>query len=202
MKQNKKEEFCISAPEEVKFWSLKNKWKDSIFKEKRLNIDSVRIKSARSTGSQNVQRYTSKRPLILGCGIEIFSGQYGTTPQNLAGSFAFRIDSVIETNSAIAELSKITGLETWQVVKLEISNNDKGATLYYEMHNPDGTGADLYLARVNFGDIIKNWNEISMFEQQALCNNFYPGIAACTFEMKPVRACKVKLRKELENITE
>lgn len=196
-----KEIQCIMLPEELHAWTLKSPWKKESFASHKVQLVAIEVKASKSTGESSKHEISKKTPLILKSGVEIFNGLVGTTTQNRTARFYFRVDNINEFNTAMKELSLQYDFSVWDVTKAEIYNPNLAATLYYEMHNPNGVGARLYLKSAKTPEYDKPYEAIDIFEQQRISNNFYDIFASCKIgqETKEVKTCALMHRNSLKN---
>ena len=171
--------YAIEAPEELRCWIQEHRWKADIFRDNGLSLAGIKVESSDQTGKLSVDRYTPKNPMRLKCGAEIYKGQFGTTTTKKMIA-KFRTDGVIEMNEVMNELCDFTGLTSWDIKQLEVYNSDKGATIEFEVHDPDSNGKLLYVYAVHRNGSRRFYHEVLISEQQELLNSFQNRFAHCT----------------------
>jgi hypothetical protein len=187
--------FCVLFPEQYHQWTYKKPWDKKPFTDAKVIPVSVQVKSSKPVSASQFNEINKKKPMTLDCGIEIQKGRYGLTSQSDIAKFNFRIDSVQELNTVMSELSKKYEFAIWEISKIEIYNNEVGATIEFNRHNPDGLGTGLYLFRVKTSEYDKTYQNIDIFEQERLCKGFYDYFAACTMVTRQVPGCALKHKK-------
>lgn len=192
--------YAIEAPEQLHFWVTP--WDKKLFSDNKLAIAGVKMEASAKAGGSNVIRYSNKKPLRLKCGVEITSGQFGTTTTT-KGIFKYRTDGIIELNEAMKELTVMSGLKTWTVKQLEVYNPKEGATMNFEIYDPDANGGSLYLYRVHRNGRSRLYHEILVSEQNELLKNFKNNIAHCTavkIEARIAHACAIKRKLKKDQV--
>lgn len=178
--KNKKEGdewYTLLAPEEARFWKLKKPWPESYFRN--LGVSPVCL-SVRSHVPEitDKKKYSSKEPLVLPCGVE-FVGEE-TTKQSKKIHGKLRVDSGVELNIALTELSNATGYTQWEVYDIHIYNATEGVESQFKMHNPDGHGAQFVLFRTWKDKITKLYPEILLETQRRYVGGFQSHVSHCT----------------------
>lgn len=200
--EKKKEWHCVMFPEQFHAWSVKKNWDNKPFTDAKISLTAVEVKSSKTTSKAHSDVFDRKTPLILDSGLEILDGRSGLTPQNRTARFYLRVDGITEFNHAMKELSKKFDFQIWEVSKVEIYNSLAGATLFFEVHSPNGVETRLYFRGAKTPDYEKSYESISIYDQQRLCNNFYEYFASCHLEPETVmkKACALEKRKHLKKI--
>lgn len=193
--ESKNEFHCIMFPEQYHAWSVVKPWDAAPLRKHKIKIVSVEVKASRPTGESEVSEIDKNRPLRLKCGLEILNGRVALTPQSQTARLVLRVDDVNEFNEAMNELSLKYVHQNWEVSKLEVYNQDAGASLYFHVHSPNGLETRLFLWRVETSDYSKSYELINIFEQQRLCNNFYEYFAQCSISERVVKAHSCALEK-------
>ena len=191
----------ILAPEQYKFWTFKNKWCPKVFNKFGINIAAIRIAACESEKPASI-RFRRKEPLYLECGVNIHKGYVTTSAKREAG-FTIRVDSIIELNTVLSELSEKYGLKQWEIRLIEIYNPDEAAYIEFTIHNPDGNGPNLSLYRVRQGKNEIMYPELSYFEQQKYCKKFQYSFAHCVADKQIImtHACGLKKQKKANVVT-
>lgn len=170
--------YSYIAPEEYHVWQAP--WSSSNWRKYDVQILSVGIEASETIpGTQNETVYSNKYRLYLEkTGIEITKGRKGSK-QKRYGSFKFRVDSVIELNEAIEEISKLTEIDFWQLKSLEISNQKSGGVCEFRLHNPDGNGTSFYFWKLTTGKTSTLYPDVDMTTQAHYLGDFKQHFAAC-----------------------
>ena len=190
----------ILAPEEFKWWTMENKWKTDCFKKFNVSIAGVHI-SAFEPGKSNTVSFKQKEPLFLKCGIDIRKGRVTTTNRK-AATFRFRVDSIIELNSALTELSQMYEFDSWEMKQIELYNPQESCYIFFTIHNPDGNGPNLSLWSVKSGRSETLYPDISYIEQKRVCGGFEYNFAHCIASKEEVlvHGCAIEKKQKASNI--
>ena len=191
---SKGEFFCVKFPEQYQMWVYKSPWDRKPFDDHKLTISAVSVKSSKPEGESSFIYYGKKNPWVIK-GVDV-SGKSGMTTQNRTAIFGFRVDSIKEFNDVMSELSQVCKFEIWDVASIEVYNNNLGASLEFIKHNPNGLGVNLYLYRAKTSEFEKSYQNINLFDQERLFNNFHDNFAACTMVSRLVPGCALQARKE------
>jgi hypothetical protein len=169
--------YCLAAPEETRMWLKKNPWDRETFSKHGITPVSLKIESGEVSAVQ-IDKFSYKNPLILKSGLDITKGQIKTR-QYKSAQFEIRVDSCIEFNEIMKELSQKTGLETWEVKKIVIYNKDVGVSTEFKLHNPNGTGTGLYTHRFEKEKTSRLYPEVMISDQMLYVKTFYDTMAHC-----------------------
>jgi hypothetical protein len=191
--------YCYEAPEEFHIWTLAHPWPADSFREYGVALLAITVRSATLTGEESRDRYNTRNPLRLDCGVEINQGFYQMS-QTKASKARMRVADPAELEDAMREWSKKTGLETWEVKELVIYNAAKGAEVEFKCHNPDGNGASLYLFRVTNDGGSRLYTHVTLHEQGELLGGFHEKLAHCTFTNALVPSCSIKKKLKPKQI--
>ncbi len=192
--------YSYIAPEEFHYWNVKNQWKVKNFRDYKVMLLAVKVVAAETIpGTKNRQNFNKSEPLFLDCGVEITSG-YIEIKQKKRAQLGFRIDGIYEMNRAMKDLSKITDIDIWQVIGLEISNKSSGGICYFSRHNPDGNGTSLYFYRIKMPDQKDTilYPNVSMADQEFYLGKFKQHFAACecTEHLQKFHGCTIHKDKK------
>lgn len=198
LSSSSKEFQCVMFPEPYHVWMLSKPWNGAELKAKGLSIVAIELKASKIVGKHSEERISKRNPVKLKCGIPIEDGRIGMTAQNQTARFVIRPDDIHDLNIAVKELCTTYGFDMWEVSRLQVYNAKLGATMFYEIHCPDGLSARLYLKRVETSEYCKGYESISLYDQQRLCNGFYEYFAACAIENRTMQShtCALKRRRE------
>ncbi len=109
-------------------------------------------------------------------------------------------DSIKEFNAAMVDLCDLRESEQWEVRSFRFYNTKLRSKVYFSLLNPDSQGPQLYFERVVDENGERNYEVVSPYEQQELCNYFYDRFAAC--ELRYIRVpevdCAVKTFNEIK----
>ena len=191
-KKNGETWFSYLAPEEYHVWQ--KPWNITKFRDYGVSILSIGVTSSETVkGTRNEKSYTTKFPLYLDkTGIECRGSM--STRMKRSGHFKFRVDSIIELNTALKELSDITEIRFWQLVSLEISNPNVGGICEFRRHNPDGNGTSFYLWRIENDKNSRLYPDIPFTDQGHYLGKFKQYFAACecTEALQKFHGCVLK----------
>lgn len=188
--KKKGEWYTVKVLEEYRYWNRKRPWDKEFFRKHNLNIIAFSAKPSEITGENNMRTFTKKAPMRLKCGINVTSGRMGVTTQSRVASLNnVRVDDVFELNQVMDDASELTGLDFWEISKLEIHNYKLGPIITFSLFNPDGTGTALYLETVENGDAKRTYFDVPPYEQQKLCDHIQEKIANCVLVNRLVPKC-------------
>jgi len=169
--------YTLEAPEEVRIWQMEHPWEANFFRERRVSPLSISVRS-REKSSTNTQKFTEKVPMKMKCGIDV-TGRL-VTKQIKSFHGKARVDSCVEINEFLKELSEKTGLSFWETFNLRIYNPKHAVEIEFKILNPDGHGAGLFLNRIYKGKMSKLYPEIYLSDQQLYVADFYSNLSHCT----------------------
>ena len=195
--------YSMAAPEECRFWILGRPWQPAVFRDKyKTALVSVNVKSSKIINMSDGDKYTLRDPLFLPkTGIEITDGYTTRTAQSQNTRFNVRVDSVIEFNSAMKELSAMYSISQWRVLSMEVYNINSGITCYFEIFNPNGTGDKLALYKVLVNGDKVLYSELDYPSIKLAVGLFQDDLISCTMHpaklQKPVPICSVMNKNEI-----
>lgn len=198
--KNKKEGeqwYCLEAPEYVRVWLNNNPWDKGIFNNKGVSPVSISV-SSDAIVAFDEQKFNYKSQLKLNCGVEITSGKIKTR-QRKSAIFKIRIDSCIEFNEVMKELSEKTGLKSWDINAIKIYNPNEGMFTSFKLHNPDGNGTGMFTYRFTKEKFSRLYPDVVIADQKRFVNKFYNNIAHC-MASKPeglVHSCALENKKKI-----
>jgi hypothetical protein len=170
--------YCYEAPEEFHFWTSKHPWPAGAFKDYGVSLLSLKVLAA-ELGDSTRHTFNKKNPLRLDCGHEINKGSW-QTQQTKVARFSIRADGASEVQDIMTELCTKTGLQSWEVLELQIYNSGRGAIIEFRKHNPNSSKALLYFWRVDVDNTSRLYPDVSLHEQQELIGGFQDRLAHCT----------------------
>ena len=206
--KNKKEGeewHCLAAPEETKVWTSKSPWNKDTFSKRKVVPVAVSVASG-EVAAIHIDKFTLKSPLIMKNGLDITKGRIKTR-QYRSASFTIRVDSCIELNEVLKELSDKLALKTWLIKRIVIYNKEHGISTEFKPHNPNGTGIGLYSYRFEKEKNSWLYPNVMISDQILYVGNFYDEMAHCTAAKseelihacaieKKVKSKQIKLRKK------
>lgn len=192
--------YCLEAPEETRVWVSGSPWDNDIFKKAGISPVVIQVSSDMVVGDKK-DVFSYKAPLVLSCGVDVPKG-FIKTRTNKSASFTIRIDSCIELNQIMDELSKKTGLTSWDVKKLKVYNADDGVFVEFALHNPDGNGTGLFTYRFEIGKSSRLYPDVVIADQQRYVKKFYNNLAHCTAAKSDslVHSCALKKKVKKKQI--
>ena len=170
--------FCLAAPERVWVWMKKSPWPKTLMDKLGVNIVAIKVTSHHISDT-SPRKFTKKAPLALNCGVDILKGYIKTT-QTKAANFVLRVDSIVELNQAMLELSTMTGFDSWDIQFVEIYNKEHGVATVFSFHNPDGNGTGLYTHRFEINNSWRLYPEVLLSDHVLYIGGFYNTRAHCT----------------------
>jgi len=190
--------YTYEAPEELRYWTKGSPWDKKIFNSNGLALVSVWAESIERAGTASVVKYTRKNPLRLDCGVEV-EGQLGTALQK-KGIARFRVDDVIELNTAMKELSEASGHETWEIRGFGVYNARRGVDVVFKIFDPDTNGTSLFAHSYTRDGHRRLFPDVLQGEQRDILGNFQERLAHCTHVetrgMGPSCALRKKVKKK------
>lgn len=199
--KNKKEGeqwYCLEAPEDVRVWINKHPWDKDTFRERGVSVVAISVKSDAIVAFDE-QKFNYKSQLKLDCGVEITNGKIKTR-QRKSSMFNIRVDSCVEFNEVMEELSKKTGLDSWDINKIKIYNDKEAIFTSFKLHNPDGNGTGMFTHRFTKDKFSRLYPDVVIADQKRFVGNFYNNIAHCT-AAKPeglVHSCALENKKKIK----
>ena len=187
--------FAAKLPEQMHMWTLSHGWKPNMLKGTGLSLLETFFSSTTEAVGGSRAFYSHKRPRFLKTSkVIIQRGSYGATTSCTMGSYGFRASSANTVNEVLTEIAKTDGFENFKLLDVKLYNGDLGVEIYFKRHNPNGKGNDLYLFSARSDDWIKEFKEISYFDQQLYVGNFYDEVVACKLNERLVPDCAVHPR--------
>jgi hypothetical protein len=192
--------YSYLAPEEYHFWNLHSQWEPSKFRKYQTQILALSIGAEMTVpGTRNIQKFRSKDPLYLECGIEVTKGKIETKQKKYARA-TLRVDSVYEFNEAMKEFSKIAKINIWEIKQIQTSNKKTGGICTFLRHNPDGNGTNLYFYRLDLPIEKRSilYPDVSISDQEHYLGKFKQYFAACvcTEQLQKFHGCVLQKKKK------
>ena len=194
--------YSFQLPEELHMWTLSNQWKNEAFKKYNIKPSKISI-WGEFESNKTEMKYTQRGPLFLKCGVDIRSGKTVSTTKATASFGPINIDSAVEVNQILEELSQKTGIAIWVIKSMWLYTYDK-RELNFRKHNPNGTGASLYFYRLTDADRNVLYPLVSLHEQQGLVDSMNITLAHCKLVVRQEKgpACGIlKMKKKSKTST-
>ena len=195
--------YSMAAPEECRFWVLGRPWRPAVFRDKyKTTLIAVNVKSSKIISMSEGEKYTLRDPLFLPkTGIDITDGYATRTAQSQNTRFKVRVDSVVEFNSAMKELSAMYSVSQWRVLSMEVYNINSGITCYFDVFNPNGTGDTLALYEALIDGEKTIYSGLDYPSLKLAVGSFQDDLISCTMHpgkpQKPVPICSVMNKNEI-----
>lgn len=190
--------FTIEAPEELHYWTLNNPWKQKFFNDRSVHLMGIKVDSKQQKGKLSTITFSSKAPLRLQCGVDVCWGQKSSIVKDRLIA-EFRIDGAIDLREAMNQLSDMAGETVWEIIKLEVYNSDKGATLYFQKFSPNNTGSSLFLKWIEQDGKKRRWDKVLLNEQQRVVGKFRHREAHCTFIEETIVKPQCAMKKGIKS---
>lgn len=191
--------YSLHAPEELRIWQKSKPWKKGSFSDRGVKLLSVSFRAYSET-SDTREKFSLKTPMVLKGGGELF-GDYRIR-QIKSASLKGRFDDCTDFNVNMKELCKKTGLDFWEISKLSVYNPKVAVEVEFAIHNPDGSGASLYLYRIIKEKTSRLYPTIMLSDQLKYVDRFYENLAHCTADevTNLVHACGLKKKRPKKQI--